>query len=335
VRFDKIADIVRQERPDVLEIHSPYLAAFGALRTPARAFGVRTFQWHSDFIDTYAGVLGTHLARARAPSLLGRALPPATRPLWSVVRAISRRCDATLVAASWQVDKLERHGVPRVVRVPFGIERDVFRPDARSFEGRRELLALAGRDVRSDAAVVVGLGRFAIEKRWDVVLDAFRVLRARGKDAVLVLYGDGPERARMQERAGGSPDVVFPGFLSDRASLARALASADLLVHGCPFETFGLSIAEAMASGLPVVVPDQGGAAEMHAEGAGARYRAGDPEACAEAVSMMLEQIAGDPGAAREAAVRATRRLPSVREQFESQVRLYAELLARRRHGDR
>ena len=330
LRFDKIAEIVRRERPDVLEVHSPYLAALGALRSPPEAFGVRTFQWHSDFIDTYAGVLESHLAAKGAARVLGRAVSPATRPLWALVRAIARRCDATLVAAEWQVAKLAGHGVPRVVRVPFGIERETFRPDARSFEGRRELLALAGRDVRGETAILVGLGRFAIEKRWDVVLDAFRRVRDGGRDAVLVVFGDGPERDRMVARAGGTGDVVFPGFLKDRAALARALASADLLVHGCPFETFGLSIAEAMACGLPAVLPDEGGAAEMHAEGASLRYRSGDADACARAVEAMLDRLARAPGAARAAAVRATSRLPSVVEQFEGQVALYTELLERR-----
>ena len=44
LRFDKIAGIVARERPDVLEVHSPYLAALGAMRAKRGHFGVRTFQ---------------------------------------------------------------------------------------------------------------------------------------------------------------------------------------------------------------------------------------------------------------------------------------------------
>lgn len=320
LRFDKIAAIVARERPDVLEIHSPYLAALGALRADRRHFGVRTFQWHSDFIDTYAGVL---------EGRLGWSIAPATRPLWGLVRAIAKRCDATLVAAKWQVDKLGAHGVPRVVRVPFGIERAVFKPEARSYERRRELLAMAGHDARDeDCTVLVGIGRFAIEKRWDVVLDAFAKVR-RERDAVLVLVGDGPERDRMKARAG--PDVVFTGFLKDREGLARTIASADALVHGCPFETFGLSIAEATSAGLPAVVPDEGGAAEMHVEGAGERYRALDADACAAAIIRLLDRLVQDEQGIRERTAAAARRLPSVEQQFEGQIALYRELLESRR----
>jgi alpha-1,6-mannosyltransferase len=336
LRFDKIAGIVARERPDVLEVHSPYLAALGVMRAKRAHYGVRTFQWHSDFIDTYAGVLEARLARdlpMLSARTWSRGIGGATRPLWGLVRSIARRCDATLVASDWQVDKLREHDVPRVVRVPFGIERDVFRPDARSYEGRRELLALASHDTRSDdASILVGVGRFAVEKRWDVVIDAFLRLRERTptRDMILVLIGDGPERERMTARAAGCPDIVMPGFVKGRDALARMLASADALVHGCPFETFGLSIAEAMSCGLPAVVPDEGGAAEMHVDGAGERYAALDVDACVRATERLLDRVARDPAPVRAAAARAAGRLPNVVEQFEGQIGLYRELLERR-----
>jgi alpha-1,6-mannosyltransferase len=327
----KIRAIVDRERPDVLEIHSPYMAAVGALRADPSTYGVRTFQWHSDFIDTYGGVL-----EDKAPFLPSPLVRTVTRPLWSLVRSIARRCDATLVASAWQVGKLTAHGVPNVVHRPFGIERSIFRTDARAFEARRDMLALAGRDGMSDTTrIVVGVGRFAIEKRWDLVIDAFSKVRARGTDAILVLFGDGPERERMKERArSGTPsfpqDIVFPGFTKGREALARSLASADVLLHGCPFETFGLSIAEAMSCGLPAVVPDDGGAAEMHDPESGEIYAAGDVDACAAALERILERIARDSEPMRGAAARAAGRLPSVEDQFAEQIALYTDLIARR-----
>ena len=312
----KIRAIIAREKPDVLEIHSPYMAAVGALRS--QGFGVRTFQWHSDFIDTYGGVL-----EGRLPFLPGGLVRSATAPLWTLVRSIAKRCSAMLVASAWQVGKLTARGVPNVVHRPFGIERDVFRPDLRSASLRARWI-----DGRSaETAVLVGVGRFAIEKRWDVVLDAFLRVRQR-RPAMLVLFGDGPERERMRLRAGGSPDILFPGFTRDRGVLAEALASADALVHGCPFETFGLSIAEAMSCGLPAVVPDDGGAAEMHGPENGEAYASGDADACAAAIERLLDRDRND---LRAGAIRTAARLPSVMDQFEEQVALYAELLARKR----
>src|SRR5262249_42325343 len=154
-------------------------------------------------------------------------------------------------------EKLRGRGVPRVELAPFGVDKALFAPQARSEEVRREILG-----ARAGARILLGIGRFAIEKRWDVVLDAYERARASGVDAVLVLFGDGPERAAMQARVARMPpmvagDVMFRGFDRDRARLAAALASADLLVHGCPYETFGLGLAEAKSAGLPLIAPDE------------------------------------------------------------------------------
>ena len=311
-RPDKIRDLAGIERPDVLEIHSPYVAAAGVLMAPPRSFGIRTFVWHSDFIDTYERVL-------LAPRAWASPLAPALRiPLWGWVRTIGRACAATFCASRWQADKLIRHGVPRVVRLPFGVDKEVFVPreprDVDTPERRRWLKGRRG-------PLLCAVGRLAVEKHWDVVLDA--VARLPG-EPVLVVLGDGPERERLQARAG--TNVHFAGFRTDRRELARVLSSADALVHGCPHETFGIAIAEAIACALPVVVPDEGGAAELAAPELSERYASGDPEACAAAITRLL----GRQKEARAAAAVAARSLLSTREHFEKLLAHYAELLARR-----
>src|SRR5262249_33606324 len=148
------------------------------------------------------------------------------------------------------------------------------------------------------------------EKRWDVVLDAFMRFQAR-RTATLVLFGDGPERAKMEERVRGRDDVHFFGFDKDRARLASALASADVLIHGCPYETFGLGVAEAIASGLPAVLPDEGGAAEQAHGASCITYRSGDAEACAAA----MEELLARPNL-RDAAIDAAAMVPTVESHF-------------------
>ena len=331
-RVDKIVAQIKALHPDVLEIHSPYVAAIGALATPRTAFGIRTMQWHSDFIDTYAGTLEDK----RAPKFVQRVAGLTKRPLWAWVRTIGRACDVVLVASKWQQQKLSRQGVPRVRLHPFGIDKSVFRPAARSDARRAELLG------ESFDTLIVGVGRFAIEKRWDVVLGAFRKLvaifdgvRARGEKsrrAKLVIFGDGPERARMQALVEGRADVVLAKFETSREALASALASADVLAHGCPYETFGLGVAEALSCGLPAVVPDEGGAAELVTEGCGAHYQSGNEEDMARALLRVLTM---NRDALADAAMRAASVLPTISEEFTSQLDLYRELLAARARGVR
>jgi alpha-1,6-mannosyltransferase len=315
-RADKIRALVDRERPDVLGIHSPYVAAAACASVPRDRFGVRVFTWHSDFIDTYLRVM---LERHMQPRLASAVL----EPLWAAVRRIAKRCDATFVAARWQAAKLESHGVPRIVHVPFGIERSAFSPRARSEARRAELLGPG----RESWVLLVGVGRFAVEKRWDVVLDAFTRLRQR-HNAVLALFGDGPERAAMEARVKGRDDVRFMGFLRGRDALAASLASADALVHGCPYETFGLSIAEAMSCGLPAVVPDEGGAAEMVDDASGETYPSLDAAECAAAIERLL---ARDRRGLREGALAAAARVPDVTTQFQKTFEAYQALLDARR----
>jgi alpha-1,6-mannosyltransferase len=146
------------------------------------------------------------------------------------------------------------------------------------------------------------------------------------------LIGDGPERERMKERTDRSDfarDVAFAGFLKNRQALATLLASADALIHACPHETFGLSIAEAMSCGLPAVVPDEGGAAEMYDPASGEQYRAEDVDAFAAAIARILDRVDENAEGKRAAAASAASRIPTVEEQFAHQIRLYEDLLSR------
>jgi alpha-1,6-mannosyltransferase len=123
-----------------------------------------------------------------------------------------------------------------------------------------------------------------------------------------------------------APDhVQFVGFEKDRSRLFSALAAADALVHGCPCETFGLSIAEALAQGLPVVVPDEGGAAELGSPEHAETYASGSPEACAVAIERILGR---DRAAMGRAARDFVARLPSPEGELDALRDLYVRLLA-------
>ncbi len=318
-RPDAVRRVVAREHPDVLEIHSPYVAAMGALASRGGNFGVRTFFWHSDFIDTYRHVLldRDFFGMRVAP----RAQDAIAEPLWAWVRRITRACDATIVAAQWQVDKLRSHGAQNIVKLPFGVDKSTFRVRERSEAVRASFGCNPGE------LLLVGVGRFAIEKRWDVAIEAFFKIAA-ARPCRLVLFGDGPERARLEALAAGDKRVVFAGFEKGRERLADVLASADALVHACPYETFGLSIAEAVCCGLPVVVPDAGGAAEQALPGFSETYASLDAGACAEALLRLLRR---DAAALRASAIARRDAIASVDEHFAQLAALYEQLIARRR----
>ena len=83
----------------------------------------------------------------------------------------------------------------------------------------------------------------------------------RAQRISLVVVGDGPYREELQTRCQGRP-VVFTGLLEGE-ELAAAYASADAMVFPSTTDTFGNVVLEAQASGVPVIVTDLGGPAEI------------------------------------------------------------------------
>lgn len=308
-RIDKVRKQIGAEQADVVEAHSPYLAAAAVVASGRDGAPIRTAFWHSDHVGSYVQPvldrwLGLPLAQL------------ATTPLWQAMRALLLPFDAVFAAGRAQALRLSKAGVSNVIHAPFGVDTTIFRPGARSDDERARWLGGAG----AGALLLVGVGRFAVDKRWDVLLDAFARVRGRHA-AVLVLFGDGPERHRLEARA--PEGVHFAGFERDRAKLARSLASADLLVHASPYETFGLSVAEAVACGLPIVVPRSGGAAESADAHSSELYADLDVMECVAAIERMLGR---DQTELKARALDAASRVPSMDAHFGLILNSYAEL---------
>jgi glycosyltransferase involved in cell wall biosynthesis len=138
--------------------------------------------------------------------------------------------------------------------MPRGVDHNFFHPNRRQADFWRN----HGLDER---IVFLYVGRVSKEKNVERLLDVFLQLREHGIPAGLAIVGDGPERERLQERYQ-HPSILFTGFLGGRR-LATAYASADVFVFPSTTDTFGNAVLEAQASGLPAIVSDRGGPAEI------------------------------------------------------------------------
>ncbi|WP_082076923.1 glycosyltransferase family 4 protein [Bradyrhizobium sp. LTSPM299] len=99
------------------------------------------------------------------------------------------------------------------------------------------------------------LGRMASHKNIPLLIDAFELLKDRGYSGALTLAGDGPAVDEIRERVRTSryaSDILLPGLVSDSAKI-ELLAKSEVLVVSSRREGFPRVVAEAMASGLPVV----------------------------------------------------------------------------------
>jgi alpha-1,6-mannosyltransferase len=298
------------ERPDVVEGSSPWTGGWFAARWPGAAR--KAFVFHQDPVAVYP-----HTALDRWLSVAS--IDRGCEPYWAYLRRLSAHFDLTVTSAQWLADRLAGHGVRHPVSVPFGIEKHVFSPDLRSNDTRRQWLARCG--YGEDVPLAVIVSRFHPEKRLGTLFKAYDRVAAH-REIGLVVFGDGPLRGLVDRAVRRRPGVVLGGFLRGRRDLAVALASADLLLHGSAAETFGLAVAEALCSGLPIVVPDRGGAAELADPAYAECYPPGDVEACAAAIGRMLDR---DPAALRPMAARAAaERVRSVEEHFAALFQIYA-----------
>jgi len=167
---------------------------------------------------------------------------------------VAEHCAAIVAASRYAAAEFD--GLhPLVAVVPLGVDRSVFNP------------AAAGRP-SDDEPYVLFAGRLSSEKRPDVVLDAVRLLAEQGRPVRLLVAGSGPMQERLERDSTGL-DVRFLGHVGDRLRLASLMARASVVAAPSPFETFGLTVAEAMSCGTPVVVADTSGGAELLAEGCG------------------------------------------------------------------
>jgi len=145
----------------------------------------------------------------------------------------------------------------------------------------------------------VGIGRLTPEKGVDLCVDALAAATRAGADLRLVLCGRGPLEERLRRKAarlGVADRLVLAGWVPEAAKW-RLLGGAAAYLHMARFESYGISIAEAVVAGAPCVVADVGGVREVTGDAA-----ALVPDGDAEAAGRALAGIVADPK--RQAAMR-------------------------------
>jgi len=249
-------------RPDHVEASSPWSSATMVGRWQGAA--ARSLVMHSDPLAAYAYRWLGGLASTQT-------IDRWCEWFWRHLRGLGRMYDVVVCSSAQLSDRLRCGGIGNSESLPMGVEAGVFSPRLRSAEVRAAALEALGLD--PSAILLLGIGRFSAEKRWDMVMRAVAECSRRHKVGLL-LVGDGRKRQKLELLAERLPSVAVMQPVTHRGELAKLLASADALVHGCEAETFCMVAAEARASGIPLIVPDRGAAADHLVRGAGAVYRA-------------------------------------------------------------
>ena len=279
-------------QPDHVEASSPWSSATMVGRWQGVAS--RSLVMHADPLAAYAyRWLGGVVPTQRIDRMFGW--------FWRHLRGLGRMFDSVICANEQLAARLRDGGLGNAQTVPMGVEGRLFSPSLRSAAVREEALGALGLDARG--TLLLGVGRFSAEKRWNMVLRAVGEA-ARRRPVGMLLVGDGSKKFGLELVANRTRHVALLPPIRDREELARLIASADALVHGCEAETFCMVAAEARASGIPLIVPDRGAAVGQLVSGAGTVFRSGSQISLERAIGRFLDR---GPELQRAAAVRASR----------------------------
>jgi phosphatidylinositol alpha 1,6-mannosyltransferase len=237
----RVRDALIRHQAEVVHLASPvFLGAHGA--AVARRLGLPTVAVYQTDLPSYAyayrlGRVGETFA-------------------WRRLRGIHNGAARTLAPSTVTAAGLLGQGIGNVWLWGRGVDTRRFDPAKRSRELRAALLAKAG---AAQGELLVGyVGRLATEKRVELLAGISALAGVR-----LVIVGAGPAEAMLRRQM---PDAIFLGERRGE-ELAAIYASLDVFAHSGPYETFGQTLQEAAASGLPVVAPAAGGPLDLVADG--------------------------------------------------------------------
>src|SRR5699024_9315434 len=214
-------------RPDVIHLASPMILG-GRAAVAAQKAGVPTVAVYQTDVPGYTARYG---------------MPFLESASWQLLRDVHNRATVNLAPSNATRDEMLARGVERVQLWRRGVDTSLFSPSLRSD-------TLRAAYARPEEKLVVYVGRLAPEKQVEDLKIIHDMPGVR-----LLIVGEGPEEEALRRLM---PRAHFAGFRTG-TDLAAHVASADLFIHPGELETFGQTLQEAMASGLPVIAPRRGG----------------------------------------------------------------------------
>jgi 1,2-diacylglycerol 3-alpha-glucosyltransferase len=205
---------------------------------------------------------------------------------WRYLRPLCRRSDGVVAPSKSAIDELKRMvpGMRYTNNVSPGVDFAQFNTTV-SGRAVRERLGL------EDNEMLLHVGRVSREKNLELVFDALPQVMRERPGAKLVIVGDGPAKSEyegMVRQRGLERDVLFTGFVSNDI-LPQYYAAADAFVLASKFETLGIVMTEALATGTPVAGVNFRVVPELIKDGYNGHLFEPKPDSCARGILKTLD----------------------------------------------
>jgi alpha-1,6-mannosyltransferase len=316
-RTGAIWRILHDERPDLIEICDKYsLVYLGGLIRRRWLAGRQRPALAALTCERMDDNLRTFLSRRPAADSFAR---------WYIRYVYMPQFDGHVAVSSYTAGELAPDLRPVTV-APMGVDLATFANTPRTPEGRTAAFGALGGDPRT--VILLYVGRLGEEKNLPLLLDGLEALPSSpDRSFHLMVAGEGRLRHWLESEGGRRTPgrLHLLGHFDDRDALARCYAHADLLVHPNTREPFGLVPLEAMASGLPVVLPRAGGVLEYADDINAWLYAPTVAGLCATVMRAMNDPAARAERAARAKATAAALDWRSITDHY---FRIYDRIIA-------
>lgn len=240
IDYPRVVKLVRKIKPDVMEIGDPLLSPFFAIyaRRTGAFKGILSSFHHSDPINTYV----RPWAYGEGSNIFRRMV---ARLSLDVYLFSHKRIPYSMVASYTLKAKLEELGIKNIVVRPFGVQDFFFKNSRVRSQGEKRLL-FAGRLEHEKAVPLI---KHVIPRLLEI------------EDVHITVMGKGAHESFFKDLT--HPRVEYLGYIEDRKKVEEVFRRSSIFLAPGPFETFGIGVLEAMANGMIVVGPDEGGTGEL------------------------------------------------------------------------
>ncbi|MFH1521274.1 MAG: glycosyltransferase [Candidatus Micrarchaeota archaeon] len=244
--YPDLKKMIISQSPDVVHAHAPVLMALQGFIAAKRAGIPTVITYHTHLPEYFP-----HLLKGMLPDFLSDL---SKHPIKYLIKKIYSQADIVTAPTKELVKELTGYGLKNVVYLPNGVNISKFK--------KRETTLRKKYGIPKKAIVILYAGRISFEKRLEILLEAFKKIEK--KDRYLVIAGSGPYLEKYKEIATAFKikNILFTGLINDK-EFREMYSAADIFATPSDTETFGLTIIEAMAAGLPVVAVSKLGPKEL------------------------------------------------------------------------